>query len=199
MHLHLDKCFTGDWREAAAAVDAGTYEIAPIAAKMKAQRTEKDIEERALRAIKLCIQSGTTAIRGFADVGTASELKGIYALTRLKGLLKGMLDLQVVAFPQDGILRDPGTEELLFKAIEAGADVVGGIPWFEYTDEDSKRHTDIVFEIAKRYDRDVHMLVDDTDDHSAKNILYLAYKAIQEKWIGRVAASHCRGAARISK
>jgi cytosine deaminase len=102
--------------------------------------------------------------------------------------------MQVVAFPQEGILRDPGTEELLEKSMALGADVLGGIPWYERTPQESRRHTDIVFRLAKEYDRDIHMLVDDTSDPAAKNVEYLLSKAVKEGFGGRVAASHCRGA-----
>ena len=87
-----------------------------------------------------------------------------------------LVDIQVVAFPQEGILQDEGTEELLYKAMDLGADIVGGIPWYELLDEDGKKHVDIVFEIAKKYDRDIHMLVDNTDDPLSRTLEYLAVK-----------------------
>jgi cytosine deaminase len=72
-----------------------------------------------------------------------------------------------------------------------GADVVGGLPWYELTDEDARRHIDIVFAIARERDADVHMLVDDTDDANSRSLEYLAVKTLREGWGGRVAASHC--------
>jgi cytosine deaminase len=98
---------------------------------------------------------------------------------------------EVVAFPQEGILRDPGTEGLLREAMALGADVVGGLPWYEATDEDARRHVDIVLAIARERDADVHMLVDDTDDPTSRSLEYLAVATRRAGWGGRVSASHC--------
>jgi cytosine deaminase len=99
--------------------------------------------------------------------------------------------IQVVAFPQEGIVRDPGAAELMEEAVREGCDIVGGLPWYEYTDEEARQHIDICFEIAKRHDLDVHMLVDDTDDANSRSLEYLALKTMREGYQGRVAASHC--------
>jgi cytosine deaminase len=99
--------------------------------------------------------------------------------------------IQVVAFPQEGIIRDPGAAELMEEAVKEGCDVVGGLPWYEYADEDARRHIDICFELAKRHDLDIHMLADDTDDPNSRSLEYLALKTMREDYQGRVAASHC--------
>jgi cytosine deaminase len=75
--------------------------------------------------------------------------------------------------------------------MKEGCDIVGGLPWYEYTDADARDHIDICFEIAKRYDRDIHMLVDDTDDSNSRSLEYLALKTMRENFNGRVTASHC--------
>lgn len=97
----------------------------------------------------------------------------------------------MVAFPQEGILANPGTEDLMREALEAGADVVGGIPWVEWTEEGQRRHVDMCIGLAREFDRDVHMLCDDTEDPSSRTLEYLAVRTIQEGWQGRVSASHC--------
>ncbi|HUG37423.1 MAG TPA: amidohydrolase family protein, partial [Candidatus Limnocylindrales bacterium] len=102
-----------------------------------------------------------------------------------------LVKLEVVAFPQEGIRRDPGTEALLREAMALGADVIGGLPWYEKTDEDARRHIDIVFAIARERDADIHMLVDDTDDPNSRSLEYLAVKTEREGYAGRVSASHC--------
>jgi cytosine deaminase len=79
--------------------------------------------------------------------------------------------------------------------MELGADVVGGIPWIEHAEEDAKRHVDFGFELAKKYDKDVAMLVDDAGDPSLRTTEYLAIKAHREGWTGRVAACHARATA----
>jgi cytosine deaminase len=77
------------------------------------------------------------------------------------------------------------------EAMREGCDIVGGLPWYEYTDADAREHIDICFQIAKRHDRDIHMLVDDTDDPNSRSLEYLAVKTMREGFQDRVAASHC--------
>jgi len=194
IHCHLDKCLTGTWANVGAGLNVGSPDVIPKATDVKKKFTEDDIVSRASEAVKSSIVAGTTAIRAFADVDTIGQLLSLKSLLKVKGLFKDAIDVQVVAFPQEGILRDPGTEELLRRAMDLGADVVGGMPWYEGNKQASRSHTDIVFEIAKRYGKDVHMLVDDTSDPDAKNIEYMLTKTIKEGYVGRVAASHCRGA-----
>ena len=194
VHVHLDKCLTGEWIRTTADATTGSLDVIPAAAMVKKGFTEGDIRARAGKAIELSVARGCTFIRAFADVDTFGKLTALRGLLQAKKDYSQVADLQIVAFPQEGILRDKGAEELLHKAMELGADVVGGIPWYEITSEDSIRHTNIVFEIAKKFNKDIHMLVDDTEDPASRNIEYLLAKTLQEKYIGRVAASHCRGA-----
>lgn len=137
------------------------------------------------------MQNGTTLFRLFSDVGTIGELKAAQGLLLAGEKYQNFCDIQVVAFPQEGILRDPGTADLLDEAIRQGCDVVGGLPWYEYTDEGARQHIDICFELAKRHDLDIHMLVDDTDDPNSRSLEYLALKSMREEFQGRVTASHC--------
>ncbi|MDA4128752.1 MAG: amidohydrolase family protein [Thaumarchaeota archaeon] len=194
IHCHLDKCLTGTWAEVGTGSNAGSPDVIPAATNVKKNFTEADIVRRAGEAVKSSILAGTTAIRAFADVDTVGGLLALKSLLKVKDQYRSAVDLQVVAFPQEGIIRDPGTEELLQKSMELGADIVGGIPWYEGEAEASKRHTDIVFHLAREHGKDIHMLVDDTSDPKAKNIEYLLSKTIKEGFKGRVAASHCRGA-----
>lgn len=194
VHVHLDKCLTGEWIRTAADATTGSLDVIPAAAMVKSKFTEKDIRRRAGQAIETSISRGCTAIRSFVDIDTIGGLTALKGLIQAKMDYSKLIDLQITAFPQEGIIRDEGTQELLYKAMEMGADVVGGIPWYEITEEDSKRHIDIVFEIAKRFDKDIHMLIDDTEDPFARNIEFLLAKTLREKYFGRVAATHCRGA-----
>ncbi|MDA4124491.1 MAG: amidohydrolase family protein [Thaumarchaeota archaeon] len=194
IHCHLDKCLTGAWADVGAGPNVGSPDVIPRATRVKERFTQDDIVSRASEAVKSSILAGTTAVRAFADVDTVGGLLAVKSLLRVKATFKEAIDLQVVAFPQEGILRDAGTEELLEQALELGADVVGGIPWYESTREASEHHTDFVFDLAKRHGKDVHALIDDTSDPGSKNIEYLLSKTIREGFKGRVAASHCRGA-----
>ena len=77
------------------------------------------------------------------------------------------------------------------EGLRMGANVVGGLPWHEYLDSDARAHIDLCFDLAMRYDRDIHMLVDDTDNPNSRSLEYLAVKTMREGFQGRVAASHC--------
>jgi len=194
IHCHLDKCLTSSWADVWEAAKSGSPQAIPSATRVKERFTEIDVIERASRALTLSLISGTTAVRAFADVDSIGGLLGVKSLLRVKERFRGVLDMQVVAFPQEGLLRDEGAEELLEKSMDLGADVVGGIPWYEKDGDAAERHTDIIFDIARKHDKDIHVLIDDNTDPSSKNLEYFLQKSIREGYRGRVAASHCRGA-----
>lgn len=188
-HLHLDKCLLG------AAIRAKKpqtiQDMMTFTWEHKARYTEEDICARAVQVIETAITNGTTAIRGFADVDTTGGLVGIRALLRLKERYAGELTLQVCAWPQEGIYRDPGCAELMEEAMRLGADVVGGVPSYEFTDATMREHVNFCFELAKRYDRDIHMLPDDSDSPLARSLEYIAVRTIEETYQGRVTTGHC--------
>ncbi len=194
IHCHLDKCLTGAWARVWGGSSSGSPEAIPAATGVKEKFTEEDITERASRALSSAVLSGTTAVRAFADVDSVGGTLAVRGLLKVKEKFRGALDVQVVAFPQEGILRDEGTRELMEKSLELGADVVGGIPWYERDADDRRKHTDIVFELAKTYGRDIHALIDDNSDPASRNFEYLLSKTIREGFKGRISASHCRGA-----
>jgi len=194
IHCHLDKCLTSSWADVWERTRIGSPQAIPSATRVKEQFTESDIVDRATRALTPSVIAGTTAVRAFADVDTTGGLLAVKSLLRVKERFRDVLDMQVVAFPQEGLLRDVGAEELLERSMELGADVVGGIPWYEKDSDAAARHTDIIFNIAKKHDKDIHTLIDDNTDPSSKNLEYFLQKTIREGYRGRVAASHCRGA-----
>ena len=194
IHCHLDKCLTGAWAQVWEEADSGSPQAIPAATQVKRRFTRSDIIKRASEALKSSVISGTTAVRAFADVDSVGGLLAVKSLLQVKKRFSRVLDMQVVAFPQEGIVRDEGTEELLEKSVELGADVVGAMPWYEKSREAAERHTDIAFRIAKKYDKDLHALIDDNSDPSSRNVEYLLGKCLRERYNGRVAASHCRGA-----
>ncbi len=200
-HLHLCKVYTLSMagEEALASYHGKSMGQAMTAIELASiikEKYNKDwIIENVRKALRLAVRFGNTHIRAFADTDTRAKLEGIKALLRAKEEFKGVVELQVVAFPQDGVVRDPGAEDYVRQALELGADVVGGIPWIEYTDEDAKRHIDLMFELAKSYDRDVSMLVDDAGDPGLRTLEMLAVKTLQEGWEGRVMAHHARAMA----
>jgi cytosine deaminase len=188
-HIHLDKCHLQDIMRPNK--DYTFSECLELTWEHKARYTVEDILQRAGRAIEEGILNGTTVFRAFADIDTIGQLRGLNGLLALREKWRDLVHIEVVAFPQEGIIRDPGTSELMEEAIHLGADVVGGLPWFEMLDEDAKTHIDFCFDLAKRYDKDIHMLVDDTDNPLIRSLEYLAVKTIREGYQGRVSASHC--------
>lgn len=188
-HVHLDKCNLGDVMRPNRT--NSFQECLEITWEHKRGYTVQDVVERASRAIVEGIQNGTTVYRVFADVDSIGGLRPLEGILALREKWKGTVDIQAVNFPQEAILRDPGTLELMEEGMRMGADVVGGLPWHEYVDEEARRHIDLCFELAKKYDKDVHMLVDDTDNPNSRSLEYLAVKTMREGFRNRVSASHC--------
>lgn len=200
-HLHLCKVYTLPMMddEAMTAYNDGNMGGAmtgiELAAKVKEKYDEKWIIENVRKALNLAVRYGNTHIRAFADTDTKAKLEGIKALIQAREEYKDRIEIQVVAFPQDGVVRDPGAEDYVEQALQRGADVVGGIPWIEYTEADEQEHIDRMFALAKKYDKDVSMLVDDAGDPTLRTLEMLAVKTIQEGWQGRVTAQHARAMA----
>ena len=188
-HVHLDKCNLGDVMRPN--VTNSFQECLEITWEHKRGYTVDDIVERAGRAIEEGILNGTTVFRVFADVDSIGGLRPLEGIIALREKYAGTVEIEAVDFPQEAIIRDPGTDELMEEGMRMGADVVGGLPWHEHLDEDARAHIDFCFELAKKYDKDIHMLVDDTDNSNSRSLEYLAARTIREGYQGRVSASHC--------
>lgn len=197
-HLHLCKVWTlGAMDEGALQAYHGGNMGQAMSAIEQASTVKENydaswITENARRAVALAALHGNLHIRALADVDSKARLEGVKALIALREEFRGVVDLQVVAFAQDGILRDPGTSELMQEAMELGADVVGGIPWIEYTDEDAAEHVRICFDLAQKFDADVSMLLDDAGDPGLRTLEMMAKEAIARGWEGRALGHHCR-------
>jgi cytosine deaminase len=200
-HLHLCKVYTLQMMDEQALKDyhgAGmgrAMTAIELAARVKQEYDQAWIIRNVRRALAQAALSGCTHLRAFADVDTKARLEGVKALLRARDEFKDILELQVVAFAQDGIVRDPGAVDLLRQAMALGADVVGGIPWIEYTEADIAQHVRVVFDIAAEYDRDVSMLVDDAGDPGLRSLEVMAVEAIRRGWQGRALAHHARAMA----
>jgi cytosine deaminase len=188
-HVHLDKALLGDVMRPN--VSQTLQEAIEITWDFKRKYAESDIVDRASAVVEMAVCQGTLTIRAFADVDTIGGLVPVRGLLATRQRYWDLVRMEVVAFPQEGILRNPGTEALMREAMALGADVVGGLPWYEMTDEDARRHIDIAFAIARERGAPIHMLVDDTDDANSRSLEYLAVKTMREGYAGRVSASHC--------
>lgn len=188
-HVHLDKCMLGDVMRPNESQTL--QEAIQITWDHKRDYDPNEIADRATPVVEQGIVNGTTAVRVFADVDTIGGTVPVQGCLELKKRFEGQTLMEVVAFPQEGIARDPGCAELLSECMDLGADIVGGLPWYERTDRDMWEHIDICFELAKRTAKDIHMLVDDTDDPNSRSLEYLAVKTLEEGYGGRVTASHC--------
>src|SRR5207237_847045 len=131
----------------------------------------------------------------FADVDTKARLEAVEALLAVKQEFRGIVDLQVVAFAQDGIAREPGADQLMRAAMELGADVVGGIPWIESGEAAAQAHVGFCFDLAQQFGKDVSMLLDDVGDPNMRTLEMMAAEAIRRRWEGRALAHHCRAMA----
>lgn len=200
-HLHLDKVYTLEMvgQDALGSYHGegmgGAMTAIEQASRVKDTYDESWIIENVRRALRLAVKYGNTHIRAFADVDTRGKLEGVKALIKAREEFKDRVEIQVVAFPQDGIIRDPGAAAYVEEALKLGADVVGGIPWIEFSDEDSRSHVDQMMQLAVKYNKPVSMLVDDAGDPNLRTIEYLAVQAMNNGLFGKVTAQHARAMA----
>jgi cytosine deaminase len=187
-HIHLDKVLIA---ESVRPNKSGTLtEAIEIIWQRKRNYNVDEIATRASHVIESAISNGVTHIRTHVDVDTIGGLTPLRGVALARSRYQDYIDIQIVAFPQEGILRNPGAEALMWEAMDAGADLVGGMPFNEKSYADSVRHIEIAFEIARKFDADIDMHVDETDDPRARTLEILADKTIENGWQGRVTAGH---------
>lgn len=187
-HLHLDLAYSLDLLPPNR---SGTLiEAIRLWSRFKRTLTAENVIQRAVRAIHDEVSYGTGLIRTHVDVATAAGLRLCEGVLAARQVCRDFCDVQVVVFPQDGILRDPGALDLMREAMRMGCDVIGGIAHNERSDEDSRRHIDLLFDLAREFDADIDCHIDETDDPDSRCTEYLAARTIAEGWQGRVTASH---------
>jgi cytosine/creatinine deaminase len=186
-HVHLDAVLTaGTPRHN----QSGTLlEGIQIWSERKKELTLSDVYQRAVEAIKWSVAQGTLNIRTHVDTCDES-LTALRALLQVKADLKDYVNLQIVAFPQEGVLCYPKGVELLEEALRLGADCVGGIPHFEWTKEDGIKELEIVFQLAAKYGRFVDIHCDETDDDESRFLEHVVALAKRHKMGKRVVAGH---------
>jgi cytosine deaminase len=186
-HFHLENALL--WDEVN---QSGTLEEAiRIYAGIKQHLTAEDIMRRASFALKTAVTNGVLWLRNHVDVDQVAQLRLMEAILPVRERFKGLIDVQVIAFPQHGMARDPEVVDLMWGAMEMGADLVGGMPHGEHDMDDAARQIEIAFEIARHYDVDIDMHIDETDDPYWHSLEVLAEQTITNGYQGRVTAGHC--------
>lgn len=186
-HIHLDTTQTAgepSWNQ------SGTlFEGIERWAERKAQLTVEDVKRRATQTLKWQVAQGVQYVRTHVDVSDPS-LTALRALLALKQEMAPWIKLQLVAFPQEGILSYPDGAALLEEALRLGADVVGAIPHYEFTREYGVESLHIAFALAQKYQRQVDVHCDEIDDEQSRFVETVAALAHREKMGARVTASH---------
>jgi cytosine deaminase len=186
-HVHLDTCLTaGDpvWN-----LSGTLFEGIECWSKRKEKLSKADVKERVNRAVRMQAANGIQYVRTHVDV-TDPKLTALEAMLELREELKDTITLQIVAFPQEGILSYPNGKELMENAIRLGADVVGAIPHFEFTREYSVESLNFAMELAAKYDRLVDVHCDEIDDEASRGLETLAARAYEMQMYDKVTASH---------
>jgi cytosine deaminase len=188
-HLHLDKAGT---LPLLGRNSSGTLaEAISILHRIKRSASPQEVAARAGTVIRQAVLSGTTRIRSHVDVDTVGGLTPLRGVLRAAREHADICDIQLVAFPQEGIVRDPGTAELMEAAMREGGDVVGGMPHWEPGEQAAREHIGFCLRLAQRCDADVDMHVDETDDPGSRTLAMLVDATIASGWQGRVTAGHC--------
>ena len=187
IHIHLDAILTeGDPRPNAS---GSLWEGIAIWAERVKRLTPEDIRARVLKALPWFVAHGVTHIRSHVDV-CDPNLTAMKTLLEIKNEVRDLIDIQLVAFPQLGIYSFDGGEELMRRAIEMGADVVGGIPHYEITREYGVQNVKFALELANKHGLPVDIHCDETDDEQSRFLETMAAETIRLKMAGRVTASH---------
>lgn len=186
-HVHLDATLTAgqpEWNESGTLFDG-----IRIWRERKESLTVEDVKKRAKATIENMVAHGIQCVRSHVDV-TDPKLTAVQALLELREEMKDEVELQLVAFPQDGILSFPNGRQLMEQAVKEGLDVVGGIPHYEFTTEYGWQSVHFLMDLADRYGKLVDVHCDEIDDPASRNLEVLATEALERGMKDRVTASH---------
>ena len=183
-HIHLDKSnILGRCRADKGDLDEAIQEVA----KAKKSFTPEDVYTRAKRTLERCILNGTTHMRTQLEVDPGIALRGLEGVRPLIKEYGWAIDIEICIFPQEGLLNNPGTEELMIEALKSGGKVIGAAP---YTDSSPHGQIDRIFELAREFDIDVDMHLDFAPSADNLDLLYVCEQAEKYKWGGRVTIGH---------
>lgn len=185
-HFHLDKTLSRHRFGATSPAEAFGR-----AREVKAQFTSGDVEARACETLRLAAGHGIGTLRAQVDVDSFTKLTSLQGVLAARERYAHVVDVELVAFPQEGIVTDPPAPDLLREALRQGATAVGGLPEIEASVEDQRRHLDTVFTLAEQFDVEVDVHSDYVDSPELKTLEMLADITLERGYEGRVIASHC--------
>lgn len=186
-HVHLDTCLTaGDpvWN-----MSGTLFEGIECWSKRKEKLSREDIRDRVNKVVRMYAANGIQFIRTHVDI-TDPSLMAMKTMLELKEELKDVMTIQIVAFPQEGILSYPNGKELMIEAVKMGADAVGAIPHFEFTREYSVDSLNFAMELAAMEGKLVDVHCDEIDDEASRGLETVAARALEFGLYDKVTASH---------
>lgn len=196
-HIHLDKCFVGDDWKPHRPCTAGFSVRERVRFEKEALASVRPIAERAAALIDLCVAHGTTQMRSHVDVDAEIGLRHFESIVAARDAHREKVSVQIVAFPQSGILTSPGTADLLEEAVRAGADLVGGLDPAGH-DGDAAGHLDIVFGIAERHGVGIDIHLHDGGMQGISEIEEIARRTKAIGLGGKVTISHAYALGEVS-
>ena len=183
-HIHLDKsCLLDRCKSVEGTLEEAISEVA----KAKQNFQPEEVRERAIRTLEKCILQGTTHMRTHLEVDPVVGLRSLEGIQPLIDEYKWAIDLEICVFPQEGLLNNPGTDELMVEGLKRGCHVVGGAP---YTDSDPPGQIDRLFEMAREFDVDVDMHLDFGNTPEGMTIEHVCNRTEEFGYGGRVTVGH---------
>ncbi|MCZ6524368.1 MAG: amidohydrolase family protein [Alphaproteobacteria bacterium] len=183
-HIHLDKsCLLDRCKSEEGTLEEAIGEVA----KAKQAFQPQEVRERAVKTLEKCILQGTTHMRTHLEVDPVVGLRSLEGILPLIAEYKWAIDLEICIFPQEGLLNNPGTDELMVEGLRQGCKVVGGAP---YTDSDPPGQIDRLFEMAAEFDVDVDMHLDFGNTPEGMNVEHVCKRTEEHGYGGRVAIGH---------
>ncbi len=183
-HIHLDKAFVAD---RSPGLTQGGPSPQTLLAELKKEFTVDDVYQRATRALEMALRHGCTAMRAHVEIDAYVGLRGAEAMQRVQSEWAGLIDLQLVAFAQEGIYHDDVTQGLLREGLEMGLNVLGGCP---YMDGDQRGQIDWCFDTAEQFGVPLDFHADSSDDPSMLTCDYIAEQTLTRGLQGSVALGH---------
>ena len=191
-HIHLDKsCILDRVKSEKGDIQEAIAE----SARAKAAFTPEDVHSRAVRTLEKAILQGTTHMRTHLEVDPGVGLRGLEGVLPLLKQYDWAIDLQICVFPQEGLLNNPGTDELMVEALERGCRAIGGAP---YTDSNPPGQIDRIFELARDYDIDIDLHLDFGPTAEGMDLEHVCKRTDEFQYGGRVAIGHVTKAVSLS-